>query len=260
MKVCVLGADGTAIQDRLDVRNAIFAEKPAVVVGTGHHAFPDGTEANVNSYLRPYWDVFSDAGRFIAVASTVENDTNAGEPFFEFTRGTPPRYFSRVVGDAEFFLFNTGFDSAGNTQEPDNITGSNFADSLQGVWLQNALANSTAKHKIVVLGHALRSSAATYPGGAGVMADLAVLPLRSWGADAVLAGNVFHYERLVDQTGLLQLNVGTGGLPLTDFGTIDAYSQVRIKQFGYVLATITPLHVLFEFKNVNGEVLDRVQI
>ena len=260
-KVVFVGDDGQINSNRTAINRAIKLENPDLVVGCGDHAYNNGTVSEVGNNLAAYWETLRAAGKFVAVPGNHDLDTTAGIAFFDWMRRG--RYSSIVIGNAEIFLFNSGFNTAGTQVEPfmlDGLSPTDYVTSTQGKWLQNGLASSTAKHKIVVWHHPPNSSSASYGGGAGIKTAMASLPIRSWGADALICGHSHHYERLENSNGLLHLVNGAGGAPLYDFGTIDAFSQVRIKQFGYVLATITPLHVLFEFKNVNGEVLDRIQI
>lgn len=259
-RVVFVGDDGQVNADRIAVNRAIKLENANLIVGCGDHAYNNGTVAEVNANLKPYWDTLRAAGKFVAVPGNHDLDTAVGNAFFDYMRMTPSRYSKISLDYTDIFLVNSGYNTAGAQVEPDNLDGGTIANSRQARWLKEGLESSAAKHKIVVWHHPPYTSSASYGGGTAVRDAMRTLPIRSWGADALINGHSHHYERLEHPDGLVQLVSGAGGAPLYDFGTIDAYSQVRIKQFGYVLATITPLHVLFEFKNVNGEVLDRVQI
>ena len=105
------------------------------------------------------------------------------------------RYYDYVQGPVHFFAINS------NLQEPDGIKSS----SIQGKWLQNQLAASTAPWKIVYFHHAAYSTAATH-GDTSVMQ----WPFDQWGVDVVLQGHDHIYERL-EKNGVYYFVTGNGG-------------------------------------------------
>ncbi len=90
------------------------------------------------------------------------------------------RYYDARLGDLHLFILNS------QPQEPDGLT----PTSPQGVWLQGALAASTAEWKLVVFHNPPYSSIP------GKSAQWMEWPFAAWGADLVLNGDAHVYERL----------------------------------------------------------------
>jgi hypothetical protein len=86
-----------------------------------------------------------------------------------------------------------------NSEEPDGLT----PTTVQGQWLQNALASSDAEWNIVVFHHP------PYASLPGKTAQWMRWPFRAWGADLVLSGDAHAYERL-ESGGLTYVINGLG--------------------------------------------------
>jgi hypothetical protein len=86
-------------------------------------------------------------------------------------------------------------------------------------------------------------------------------PFADWGVDAVLSGHDHLYERLsVD--GLTYFTNGLGGHgAVYDFVNILTQSQARYNQeHGAMRIQATSNWILFEFVNINGEVIDSLTL
>jgi len=248
-----VGSDGVVTAPRLALNIAMQRENADAVIGLGNHSFPLGDAATIQTNLAAYWQQLKNIGKFYAIPGNVELDADTGEPFFSYMRQAPPRYFQKSFGHADLFFLNDGLQSDGTDVEPDNLNASPLYKAKQFQWLKAALAASSARFKLVCVHHAPRSSnAVDSPGNI----DLDLVPWAAWGADAVISGHSLDYERLSGGTGLLYLNVGTGGQTLGTFGTPVEGSAARILSFGYARATVNPLSVRFEFVDIEGEVRD----
>jgi hypothetical protein len=253
-KFIIIGNDG-AITSARTALNTHLKNLPAVTnfIGTGNHAYTAGTADNVTDKLEAYWDNVKD--RCLFVPGTADNSTTSGVAFFSYF--AQPRY--RVVSTefADIFLVNTGFNTSWAQTELDNA--GTLLTSVQFTWLRLALAASTKKHKWVVWNEAIYTSVDS--SGASETAALVALrtiPLKAWGATALLAGGHSILERLsVD--GLLVLASGSGGgVALDTLGTTSEYSQfVNNTDYGYWEANATDLSVEFICKSSTGVILDR---
>lgn len=249
VKIILLGSDANLTTASAALNQAIQREKPDYVIGLGSHTFL-GTWGDIDLRLSPHWDNLHELGMFYAVPGPSELDTSVGEPFFQYVRQAPSRYSVFSTTFANFYLFNSGFNSAGTQVEPANLDGPTLAESTQANWLA-AQANSSDKpFNFVLMGTPPRSSAGV------AQASLDALPFAELGIDAVLAG-LGAYERIEDPKRITFFNSGTGGNVLATFGTPRSDSAVRISSTGYVRLTLTPLSALFEFVDPSGNVLDR---
>ena len=90
----------------------------------------------------------------------------------------------------------------------------NTAGSVQGAWLQAALAASTAPWKIVIYHHAAYSSSSSHGSNSWMQ-----WPFQAWGAHATLAGHDHTYERILMASGMPYFVNGIGGQSRNSFGT-----------------------------------------
>ncbi len=91
-------------------------------------------------------------------------------------------------------------------------------------------------------------------------------PFEAWGADAVLSGHAHHYERLhkddnADGVTLPYFISGLGGASKGSFLTNAPGSQIKYNaEYGAMFVTATSTELNFEFRNVNGAVIDTYSI
>jgi predicted phosphodiesterase len=177
--------------------NSVAAEvlswNPDLVV-MGGDINDSANPANYTPALAAY-SSFVTNGTLIAAAGNHDFDLGCGAFLFGFLGQA--RYFSRRVGNIEVFVLSTGINTASSGTglpvcEPDG----NDETSVQALWLQAAMASSTAPWKIVVMHQAPYVSGTTtnnyYPGQLRLR-----WPFHAWGADLVLSGHSHVYERLV---------------------------------------------------------------
>ena len=253
-KFIVIGNDGaitsarTALNTKL--RNLPGAPK---FIGTGNHAYTAGSLSDVTNKLSAYWNNVK--SRCLFAPGTAENSTDAGVAFFNYF--VVPRY--RVVSTefADLFIVNTGFNTAWAQTESANS--GTLVSSKQFTWLRTQLAASTKKHKWVVWNVAPYSSVeSSGVDETAALTALRTIPLKAWGATALIAGGKTILERL-EVNGLLVIASGSGGgIALDTLGTVSSYSQfVNNTDYGYWEANATELSVEFVCKSTDGVILDR---
>lgn len=253
IKLVFVGNDAVTTTDRVMLNDLIQKERADYVIGLGSHT-ADGSVASVDSTVIPYWDNLHAIGKFFATAGAGDLNVAYAVPLFDYLRQGPERWSRRTLGNfTELFLINDGLNSAGAQTESANSP--TFATGSQMLWLQAALAESTAQHKIVVWHNPSRSS---YTNGAKVAleADLT-------GASVLITGGPNGYERLVGTDDFIpRFTVGTGGQQ--PFGTISAIADGSQKivndTLGYLVAVIRPLSMDLTFKALDGTTRDRYRI
>lgn len=157
------------------------------------------------------------------------------------------RYYQVRNGPVEIFAVNS------NLADPSGAT----PTSTQGLWLKSALAASAAPWKIVYFHHAPFSS-----GEHGSILRMR-WPFEAWGANAVITGHDHHYERVLrdDNNNGVQMPYvisGVGGqsirpaLRANPGGSVIKYWAT----YGALFVTATATDLRFEFRNINGAVID----
>jgi acid phosphatase len=138
------------------------------------------------------------AARGLQIAGVVGNhDYRVDRGRYQFRLlGMPRSYYTRVLGDVQFFLLN-----------------SNVVDDRQTAWLERALAGSTATWKIAVFHHPAYTCG-VYSGNAAIQARWVPLFAR-YGVKLVLSGHDHNYQRFrAVRTGITYLVHGGGGAHL----------------------------------------------
>ena len=236
------------------------------VIGTGNHnyglpfgGFGAGTVGALAQTITPFWDSIKD--KLLFVPGTEDNDSAAASPLFDYQQHL--RYFQHTTEYVDIFLINTGLDTALMQTEIDNafVPPQTIADSIQFQWLRNALANSTKKHKWVVVHQPPFTSGDDYYSATNLnpaLAFIQAVPFKNWGATILLAGTSALVERL-DWNGLPVLISGAGGKALTTVHN-PPIAQSRFAsaaQAAYWEASVSKLGVEFVCKNATGSILDR---
>jgi hypothetical protein len=220
-------------------------------IGTGDHAYNSGTLAEVTNNLAAFWNNVKSSCLF--VPGNHDNDTAQGQAFFEYF--AKPRYNLVSTNTVDVFLVNTGIDSAGNQTEIDNQDAALLKDCRQFRWLKNALAASNKKHRWVIWHHPPVVSGTDYYPGVTAMRGI---PLKEWGATALMCGHSHIVERL-DWDGLLVIISGAGGRDYRGINNPPSpYSRFAMGEIGgYWEVTTTPLGANFICKSASGAILDR---
>jgi hypothetical protein len=252
-------------------RKAVNAKIRAIngltkVIGTGNHnyglpyvGYEAGTAAALAQTIVPFWDAIRD--KLLFVPGQFDNETAAASPLFNYQQHV--RYFQYTSEYVDIFLINTGFNTVSVQTEIDNaFTPPNtIADSVQFQWLKNALANSTKKHKWVVVHQPPFTSGNDFYSATntnGALAFIQAVPFKNWGATVLLAGCSALVERL-NWNGLPVLISGAGGKALTTVHNppIPQSSFASAAQGAYWEAVVSKLSVEFVCKTSTGSILDR---
>jgi hypothetical protein len=204
----------------------------------------------------------------------LNTDNGVTQAIF-FFNGTVPgpangRYYSVRRGNVEFFVLNSGWNSANiggargdalytTTLEPDG----NTFTSVQGQWLRSALRCSMALWKIVVVHeppYCSETSVSNYAPGYPRLR----WPFREWGVNVVMAGHVHSYERLLVDD-LPYITTGIGGennRVFTGFvspGSVIRYSTTST-DYAATKITATESFLRFDTTTINGVLVDSYQI
>jgi len=165
-----------------------------------------------------------------------------------FTLPNNERYYQVRNGPVEIFAVNSP------VAEPDGAT----KTSTQGLWLQSALAASTAPWKVVYFHHAPFSSGESH----GSVLRMR-WPFEAWGANAVLSGHYHHYERVMrdDNNNGVQMPYfvsGVGGQSIRPANRPDPGGSAITywADYGALFVTVTDTSLSFEFRSTDGTIVD----
>lgn len=172
-------------------------------------------------------------------------------PNYNFSSGLAPnagRYYSFVKGNIQFFAINS------NKEEPDNNRYKDAQGNIypQAQWLKDALAASTATFKVVYMHHPPYTSKVEGHGGNNAQDTMATWPLKSWGADIVIAGDNHFYERS-DYRNLAYVVNGTSGYPgLATATTLMPGAKKHIEnEFGAIFVESNDNMMHFQFYSID---------
>ncbi len=177
----------------------------------GHVRRP-ATTTTTRANATPYFDYFNGVGNFTGPAG----DRDQG-------------YYSYDIGNWHIVVLNSECGSTGLWDVNGCAVG-----SAQEQWLRADLAASSTNN-IIGMWHKPRFSSSAADSSIAFMQPL-WQALYDHGADLILGGHWHNYERLAptdangardDAYGVRQFVVGTGGVPMSGFGTIRATSEVR---------------------------------
>ncbi len=220
-----------------------------------------------------------------AVGQTYKHNLFTGhvEDYTPFSEAENLRFFDVRLGTASgpssvhLFVFDsnptTPYGQFYQDRPVPNRNGSDSSDTeiaAQGAWLQQRLAASAARWKIVIFHDPPYNSAA---GAENAVYQYAYMrwPFQAWGATAVISGHVHNYERLempdADASGqplygqptIPYFVNGAGGfIPEQGFDpsfVIDG-SKVRVSEYGAQLVTADDNSINFLFFDLDGVLRD----
>lgn len=252
VRFAVIGDYGLAGDAEKGVANMVLGWAPDFILTTGDNNYPDGAadtlDENVgqyfHTYIFPYLGEYgggADINRFFPTLGNHDWNTEKGQAYLDyFTLPGNERYYEFTWGLLHFFALDS------DTREPDGVGKS----SVQGAWLNQALASSNATWNIV-FGHY-----PPYSSGYHGSTDWMQWPYKEWGADVVLSGHDHTYERL-DVNGELYFIVGLGGASRYVFLSKHPGSLVRYNQtHGAMLVEATEKKITFSFYAVPGDLID----
>lgn len=270
--MAIIGDYGLAGADELAVSTLVKSWEPNFIVTTGDNNYPDGSaltiDANVGQYYAKYIQPYK--GSYPLLSGEVAVTTNSFWPSLgnhDLDSGFPPtaytsyftlpgngRFYSFINGLCEFFIIDSGINTAGTLVEPAGNTEIDY----QASWLQARLAASVAAYKIVAFHHPpYTSDESYYPGIASLR-----WPFKKWGATAVFNGHGHNYEHVIDSTGMDYFICGASGAELRCFAPtpVDGSQKRYCESHGAIRISILCASLTIEFINVDGEVIDTVVI
>ncbi len=220
-----------------------------------------------------------------AVGQTYKHNLFTGEveDYTPFSEAENLRFFDVRLGTASgpssvhLFVFDsnptTPYGQFSHNRPVPNRDGSNssFTEiAAQGAWLQQRLAASTARWKIVIFHDPPYNSAA---GAENAVYQYAYMrwPFQAWGATAVISGHVHNYERLEmpdanangepvygGPTIPYFVNGAGGFIPEQGFDPsfVINGSKVRVSEYGAQLVTADENSINFLFFDLDGVLRD----
>jgi len=255
LRFAVIGDYGDPGPNEEDVATLVRSWNPDLLITTGDNNYTGNIDANVGQYyhefISPYVGSFghgSETNRMFPSLGNHDwdevldcNGSSCSGPYLEyFTLPGNGRYYDFVAGPVHFFALDS------DDREPDGNTSS----SVQGRWLQNRLASSTARWKILYCHHPPYSSALH---GSSLWMQW---PFHAWGATAVLAGHDHTYERIIRDAIPYFVN-GLGGRMIYSFRTPVDGSEVRYNDdYGAMVVQADETMMTFQFISRDGAIID----
>jgi tartrate-resistant acid phosphatase type 5 len=252
VQFAVIGDFGLDGVNEARVANLVAAWRPDFVVTTGDNNYFEGSATTIDQNIGKYYCQFignylgqpgqgSRNNRFWPCPGNHDWYAPNLQPYLDyFTLPGNERYYDVARGLVHLY----SLDSAAN--EPDG----NTSGSLQGDWLREKLAASTACFDVVFFHHPPYSS-----GPHGSHLEM-LWPFEAWGADVVLAGHDHLYERF--EVGLLPyFTVGLGGASI--YNPVTWLPETRKQyheDFGALRVTADRHGMSFEFVNAEGKIID----
>jgi len=243
LRFAVIGDYGSAGENLAAVASLIDSWDVDFIITTGDNNYPVGSpytiDENIGQYFHKYIAPYQ--GSYGEGAEENRFFPSLGNHDWIWLDARPYLGYFELPGNERYYTFSKNFVDffalSSDSDEPDGIT----ADSIQGKWLQEELAESTANWQIVYFHHAPYSSG--YHGPTPHMQ----WPFQSWGADVVLSGHDHHYERL-EIDGIPYFVQGISGAQIYDIYNILPESQVRYNEtYGALLVDATPQQPRFRF-------------
>ncbi len=255
------GLDG---MHEADVASMVRRWQPDLIITLGDNNYQNGDRATIDmnigkyysDYIGGYMGHFGMGSPINLFFPSVGNhdwyDAEALQPYLDYFPDLPgnKRYYDFQLGLVHFYVVDS------DQHEPDGYT----PDSVQGKWLQEALAAPTdACYKVVYFHHPPYSSG-------DFASPWMRWPFAAWGADAVLAGHDHLYERLAVDGIPYFVNGAGGDDDLFGFpnNNVDPHSQFRFvdprtflcPDWGAQRVIATRTAMTFEFWAVSGGMVD----
>lgn len=226
------------------------------IITTGDNNYDLGDvstiDANIGQYYQDFISPYSGAygsgaltNRFFPSLGNHDWYTAQAQAYLNFfTLPGNERYYDFVRGPVHFFSIDS------DPNEPDGF----LATSVQGQWLQSALAAATEPWKIVYFHHGPYSSA---DHGTNFWMDW---PFKQWGASLVLNGHDHTYERLVEN-GIPYIVNGLGGRSLYNIKDPIYGSLMRFNSdFGFMTVEAVENAMTLRFFTRSANLIDEYTI
>lgn len=255
LRFAVVGDFGVDTLDERRVADLIHGWAPDFVVTVGDNNYHKASDYDrvIGKYYARYIGGYNGAygpgslkNRLWPALGNHDWDARPIQAWYDFFSMLPgnKRYYDVVEGRVHLFFIDS------DPREPDGVR----VDSTQALWLKQALAASTACHKLVVFHHPPYSSGE-------FQVEWMRWPFKEWGADAVLTGHEHFWERLsID--GIPYLVDGLGGaLNRFQFPFPNPASQFRYNaDFGAMLVTVDTAGISYEFFDWRGQRQDALSV
>jgi acid phosphatase type 7 len=212
---------------------------PGTVFAAGDLAYPDGSDEQFAKCYAPTWGQFKDRTRPTPGNHEYHSNGASGYARYFGTAAGDPKtaYYSYDLGEWHIIALNSECAQVGGCG----------ADSAEGKWLQQDLAQHPAKCTLAYFHKPLYSSGASHGNDAGMKPFWQML--YAGGADVVLGGHDHDYERFAPQDpdghadpnrGIREFVVGTGGKNShRSFAAPQANSEIRqADTFGVLKLTL----------------------
>jgi hypothetical protein len=149
--------------------------------------------------------------RGLTIIGTLGNhDIRVNGGRYEFDELNMPRgHYKRTVGNVQFFILN-----------------SNYVNATQTNWLKTVLSSSTALWKIVVFHHPAWTCGAYRSNSAVVQSWVPII--EQYGVDLVLSGHDHNYQRFGARNGVRYIVHGGGGQHLYSLTSCPAGYPTRL--------------------------------
>lgn len=243
--------DAAGGSNELAVANLVKSWNPDFIITLGDNNYPSGAFSTIDQnigqfyheFIHPYIGTYGSgatSNRFFPSLGNHDWMTTNGQPHHDyFTLPGNERYYTYRQGPVEIFALNSNADTNGTT-----------ATSVQGRWLQEQLAASTAPWRLVYFHHPPYT--ANVGGGTAFMR----WPFADWGASAVLAGHDHLYARIHTNNLVYFIN-GLGGDDITAFGGGASAATARYNgDYGAMRAQATESNLVFHFISRTGAIID----
>lgn len=257
----VIGDFGLEGEDEARVAARVDGWNPDFIITVGDNNYPDGEAETIDANIGQYYNAY--IGNYIGKYGSGDAPDrpnnfypSLGNHDYKVVAGTdlPPkpyldyfalpgneRYYHFRRGPLEFFVINS------NSEEPDGTS----ADSIQGKWLKQQLAASTADWNIVYMHHAPFSSRKV--GGSSKQMRW---PYKKWGADVVLSGHDHTYER-IERDGMLYIVNGLGGSSIYLKGAALKGSLIQYNEKHAAMRVVANARsMVFQLISHDGDLID----
>lgn len=256
VRFAVIGDYGTGGGPEAEVSELVKSWNPEFIITTGDNNYPDGSHETIDNHVGQFYHEFiypytgdyggdGEKNRFFPSLGNHDWNTLNAQPYLDyFTLPGNERYYEFTWGPLHFFSLDS------DSREPDGVGSS----SIQAEWLRDALADSSAKWKIVYMHHP------PYSSGRHGSVEWTRWPFKEWGANAVLSGHDHTYERLIVDSFPYFVN-GLGGGSKYSFEEILEGSEVRYNaDYGAMLVEADSSRITFQFINRQGVLIDSYSI
>lgn len=249
VKFAAIGDYGDASTAELNVSNLVKSWNPEFIITLGDNNYSNGEASTIDNNIGQFYHEFifpylggyesgDTVNRFFPSLGNHDWYTTNAQPYLDyFTLPGNERYYDFVKGNIHFFVIDS------DSNEPDGRD----SNSVQALWLKNALKNSSSDFNIVYFHHPAYSSSSVH-GSATIMQ----WPYKRWGASLVMAGHDHTYERIV-KDGFTYVVNGLGGRSIYAFGTPIAGSVVRYNNnYGAMIINSYEDSLVSEFYSISN--------